>query len=98
MRWIILIGNENFDMSTVKSINHYGCIEYYDVSSIKGRYYVNFGEDHIFYDYNEILDDFDEDELNKIPYSKPHINQQGVTLRNSHHFVMDVTCNLMDSR
>ena len=72
MQWIILIGDENFDMSTIKSINHYGSIECYDVSGIAGRYCVNFGEDHIFYDYDEISDDFDEDELNKIPYSNPH--------------------------
>lgn len=25
-----------------------------------------------FYNYDETLNDFDEDELNKIPYSKPH--------------------------
>lgn len=42
------------------------------MSGIEGRYCINFGEDHIFYDYDEILDDFDEDELDKIPYSKPH--------------------------
>lgn len=48
MQWIILIGDENFNMSTIKSINHYGCIECYDVSSIEERYCVNFGEDHIF--------------------------------------------------
>ncbi|MCI8410444.1 MAG: hypothetical protein HFJ09_14435 [Lachnospiraceae bacterium] len=72
MHWIILIGDENFNMSNIKSIKHYGCVECYDVTSIEGRYCVNFGEDHIFYDYDEAIDDYNEDELNKIPYSKPH--------------------------
>lgn len=51
MQWITLIGDENFDLSTIKSLNHYGSIECYDVSGIEGRYCVNFGDEHIFYDY-----------------------------------------------
>lgn len=71
MQWITLIGDENFDISTIKSLNHYGCIECYDVPGMEGRYFVNYGEDHIFYDYDETPDDF-EDDLSKIPYTKPH--------------------------
>lgn len=71
MQWITLIGDENFTISTIKSLKHDGSIECYDIPSIKGRYYVNFGEDHLFYDFIETTDDF-ADDLNKIPYKKPH--------------------------
>ena len=53
MRWLILIGDEKFDLNTIKSIKHYGCVNCYDVPNIAGRYCVDFGKDHIFYDYNE---------------------------------------------
>lgn len=71
MKWIILIGDEKFNINTIKSFDHYGCIECYDVSAIEGRYCVSFGEDHIFYDYEEDSDDY-EDDINKIPYANPH--------------------------
>ena len=55
MRWLILIGNEKFDLNTIKSIKHYGCVNCYDVPNIAGRYCVDFGKDHIFYDYNAVF-------------------------------------------
>lgn len=72
MQWLILIGNENFNLNTIKSIEHYGCIARYDVDCIENRYCVDFGNDHIFYDYDENIDDYEEDDLNKIPYKNPH--------------------------
>ncbi len=70
MQWITLIGDEEFDMSVIKSIRHYGCVECYEVPDIKGRYCVDFGTEHIFYDYDDAVDDFEAD-LNIIPYMKP---------------------------
>lgn len=72
MRWLILIGDEDFDLNTIKSLEHYGCIGCYDVPEIKGRYCVDYGEDHIFYDYDDGMDGYDEEDLLKIPYSNPH--------------------------
>ncbi len=71
MRWLILIGDEKFDIDTIKAIKHWGCVDCYDVSCIKGRYCVDFGTDHIFYDVNESIEDF-ESYFHKIPYAFPH--------------------------
>jgi len=73
MQYIILIGNEELTLDSIKAINHHGCIDSYDVSEIKGRYCVDYGEDHIFYDYNNsIVNDYDDIELKKLPFKKPH--------------------------
>ena len=71
MQWIILIGNENFDLNTIKTVEHYGSIDSYDVPEIEGRYCVDFGEDHIFYDYVDIIEEYEKDELNEISYVNP---------------------------
>ena len=71
MRWLILNLYKKFDLNTIKSIKHYGCVNCYDVPNIAGRYCVDFGKDHIFYDYNENVEEFEED-LIKIPYTNPH--------------------------
>ena len=70
MRWLILIGNEKFDLNTIKSIKHYGCVNCYDVPNIAGRYCVDFGKDHIFYDYNENIEEFEENNTIIIGISK----------------------------
>lgn len=72
MRWIILIGNENFDLNTIKAVEHYGSIDSYDVQEIEDRYCVDFGDDHIFYDFVDIIEEYEKDELNKIPYANPN--------------------------
>jgi hypothetical protein len=73
MKWINLIGNEQFNLNTIKSIEHYDSIKRYDVPEIKNRYCVDYGErGHIFYDYADIMSDYEEDELRKIPFDKPH--------------------------
>ncbi len=73
MQYIILIGDENLTLNSIKAIEHYDSINSYDVTEIKGRYCVDYGKDHIFYDYNNnIISDFEEDDLKKIPYLKPH--------------------------
>ena len=72
MKWLTLIGDENFDLNVIRSLEHHGCIKHYDVEGIKGRYCVDYGEDHIFYDYDESMDGYDREDLLKIPYSNPH--------------------------
>ena len=81
MQWLILIGDESFDLDTIKSIKHYGCVKCYDVPEIEGRYCVDFGEDHIFYDYDENIDEF-EDDLIKIPFLTPHFVTMIYTSKN----------------
>jgi len=71
MRWIILIGNEKLTINAVKSIEHYGCISSHDVDET--RYCVDYGTDHIFYDYEgDTFEDYEQEELDKIPFQKPH--------------------------
>lgn len=71
MQWIILIGNSNFTLDTVKSIEYYESIKTYDVN--KNRFCVDYEEDHIFYDYIDSLqDDYELDELKKIPITSPN--------------------------
>jgi len=48
MQWIILIGNEDLSLESVKSIEHNNSIQKYDVDET--RYCIEFGDDHIFYD------------------------------------------------
>jgi len=43
------------------------------VTEIEGRYCVDSGEDHIFYDYApDIINDYEKSDLSKIPFTKPH--------------------------
>lgn len=72
MRWLILIGDADFGLSTIKSIKHEGCVRCYDVEKIEGRYCVEYGDNHIYYDYNKNIDEFEED-FEKVPYMSPHV-------------------------
>ena len=75
LRWILLIGDENFNLDVIKAIKHPNSIRCYDVTEIKNRYCVDFGTDHIFYDYEEtetVLMDYEKDHLKKIPFENPH--------------------------
>jgi len=65
MQYIILIGDEKLTLNSVKAIEHYGSISSHDVTEIKGRYCVDYGKDHIFYDYNNtVINDYEEADLN----------------------------------
>jgi hypothetical protein len=73
LQYIILIGNEELTLNSVKTIEHYGCISSYDVTEITGRFCVDYGKDHVFYDYdNSIKSDYEDYDLEKIPFSNPH--------------------------
>lgn len=71
LKWIILIGDENFDLNTIKDVEHDNCTACYDVEKIKNRYCVEFDKDYIFYDYITDTDEFAE-VLNQIPFRNPH--------------------------
>jgi hypothetical protein len=72
MQYIILIGDETLTLESIKSIDHYGSIGSHDVPEIGARYCVDYGKDHIFYDYDDIIDDYEESDLKKIPFKNPH--------------------------
>jgi len=73
MQYIVLIGNEELTLDSVKTIEHYGSVSSYEVTEITGRFCVDYGKDHIFYDYdNSIISDYEDADLEKIPYANPH--------------------------
>lgn len=72
MKWIILIGGESFGIDTIKSMEHFGSVRCFEVNGVENRYCVDFGDEHIFYDYGEIAYDYGEDELSKVPYENLH--------------------------
>jgi len=73
MKWITFIGNEEFDLNNIKSIKHYNSIRSYDAPEIKNRYCIDYGEKgYIFYDYCDIISDYEENELKNIPFKNPH--------------------------
>ena len=61
MQWIILIGDENFDLNNIKAIEHYGSIRSYDVN--ESRYCVDYGAEHVFYELADLSDDYEKNEL-----------------------------------
>jgi hypothetical protein len=80
MKWIILIGDEKFDLNAIKGVEHYGSVCCYEVVDIQDRYCVDYGEDHIFYDYNNtVINDYEGDELNEIPFTNPHFIMMAYT-------------------
>ena len=70
MQWIILIGDENFDLNSIKAIEHYGSVRSYEVD--ENRYCVDYGKEHIFYDFDNLTDDYENGELLKIPFENPN--------------------------
>lgn len=70
MKWIILIGDEKFNLEFIKEIDHYGCI--YMRDSGIDRVVVDYEKEHIFYDYvEELVNDYDNEELSNIPFLNP---------------------------
>jgi hypothetical protein len=71
MQWVILVGDSKLNLNAIKEITHINSI----ATEMNGnRYYVDFGEDHIFYDDQEdvLIEEYDQEELNKIPFTNPH--------------------------
>ena len=70
MQWIILVGNENLSLGTIENMKFIGSKKVAQVS--KERIVVDYGEDHVFFDYaNDIINDYEEDELLLLPFEKP---------------------------
>lgn len=75
MQWIILIGDKNLTLDSIKAIKHYDSIKSYDVPEMGARYCIDYGDDHIFYDYEDgedAINDFEKEDLKKIPFSNIH--------------------------
>jgi hypothetical protein len=73
MQYIILIGDENLNLYAIKTVEHYGSIGSYDVKDLKNRFCVDYGKDHIFYDYEgSSIIDYEKSDLKKINKQKPH--------------------------
>jgi len=73
MQWITLIGDEKLNLDAIRATEHYGCSSCYDVSEIQGRYCVDYGADHIFYDYHGTsTEDYEETDHEKVPFKEPH--------------------------
>ncbi|OWA33547.1 hypothetical protein B9G55_19490 [Saccharibacillus sp. O16] len=70
MQWIILIGDETFNIHSIHSIKHFG---ENTVSGIEdNRFVVDYGEEHIFYHFSEnIINDYEPEELQQIPFQNP---------------------------
>ncbi|NGZ77702.1 hypothetical protein [Saccharibacillus alkalitolerans] len=71
MQWIILIGDETFNINSIHRIKHFG---ENTVSSIENnRFVVDYGKEHIFYEFSEsLINDYEFEELQKIPFQSPN--------------------------
>lgn len=70
MKWIILIGNDDFNLKLIRDLKHHG--ENATTSLSKERFVVNYGNDHVFYDAVEnIINDYEEDDKRKLPFPNP---------------------------
>ena len=73
MQWIILIGDESLTLNSIKAVKHHGAIRCHDIPEMRDRYCVDYGDHHVFYDFDDrIINDYEEAELNKIPFAYPH--------------------------
>lgn len=71
MKWIILIGNDNLDINTLKNIDHFGSKKISILTP--NRMVVDYGSEHIFYEYSEdVVNDYENEELELIPFGKLH--------------------------
>ena len=69
MKYIFLIGNENFNIDLLKKVKYPKDNVGYDVDGISERYCVKLGNEHIFYDVITDFSDFIED-IMLVPYNK----------------------------
>jgi len=71
MSWIVLIGDENLNIDSIKRINHYGCRNTYTLQS--KRCAIEYNKDYIHYDLvDNLLNYYDKNESTNIPFSNPH--------------------------
>lgn len=84
MQWVILIGDETFDINSIHNINHNGSRIKSEIES--NRFVVDYGIEHVFYDYDlNLKNDYEIEDLQRIPFMNPHfilMTYTSVTLRN----------------
>ena len=72
-KWINLIGDESLTLDSIRNIEHYGSISRHEVPEMGERHCVVYSEkDCIFYDFANIIDEYEPDDLKKIPFKKPN--------------------------
>jgi len=71
MQWVILIGSDDLDINSVRKIKHFGENKVTDLSS--NRFVIDYGDEHVFYEYAEdLINDYEKEELKAIPFDNPH--------------------------
>ena len=72
MQYIVLIGEGDLTLDSVKRLEHYGTTSSHDVPGIEERYWVNYGDDYIYYDYEvNLANEYEAGELDVIPFKSP---------------------------
>ncbi|NEW04692.1 hypothetical protein GK047_01490 [Paenibacillus sp. SYP-B3998] len=70
MQSIILIGDESFNLRAISQFGHSGSRSEYMI--VPNRYVIEYENVHVYYDdINNFVNEYDEDELLKIPFIKP---------------------------
>lgn len=68
MKWIILIGDEGFNLELIRNINHVDSLRTANINP--NRFVVDYGNEHIFYDYvDDLINDYEDGQLSCIPFS-----------------------------
>lgn len=81
MQWIILIGNEGFNLNLIRNLQHYG--ENKTTGLTENRIVVDYGHDHVFYESAEdIMNDYEEDDIKRIPFPNPQFIMMTYTNEN----------------
>lgn len=70
MQWIILIGNEGFNLKLIRNLQHNRANS--STSLTENRFVVDYGNDHVFYEsVEDIINDYEEDDKKRIPFPNP---------------------------
>ena len=81
MQWIILIGNESFNLNRIRNLKHYG--ENKSTNLTENRFVVDYGYDHVFYESAAvIINDYEENDIKRIPFSNPQFIMMTYTNEN----------------
>jgi len=71
MQWVILIGSDDLDINSIRKIKHFGKNKITVLTP--NRFVVDYGGEHVFYEYVEdLINDYEEEELKAIPFDNPH--------------------------
>lgn len=71
MKWIILIGDEKFELDSLRYIEYTGDNKVSDIDSEK--FIVDYGKDYVSFEYaNDIIEDYEVDELKNLPFKTLH--------------------------